>query len=201
MRILFATDHARVRAQASCSPTHARSRGHEVVDLGPDAAEAVDYPDFAHELAAPRRSPARPSAACSSAAPASACRSPPTATPGVRAALCHDAFTAEAARRHNDANVLCLGGRTTGAGVALQILEIFLDHAVRRRPPRAPRREDRVAADESSRTESHSLRPECPMNRSSDPPSSSFLEIAVRQSTPRSRRAAAERQRRTRASS
>ena len=45
---------------------------------------------------------------------------------GVRAALCHDAFTAETARRHNDANVLCLGGRTTGAGVALQILELFL---------------------------------------------------------------------------
>ena len=45
---------------------------------------------------------------------------------GIRAALCHDAFTAETARRHNDANVLCLGGRTTGAGVALQILELFL---------------------------------------------------------------------------
>ncbi len=46
--------------------------------------------------------------------------------PGVRAALCHDAFTAEFARRHNDANVLCMGGRTTGPGVALQMLDIFL---------------------------------------------------------------------------
>jgi ribose 5-phosphate isomerase B len=45
---------------------------------------------------------------------------------GVRAALCHDAFTAEMARRHNDANVLCLGGRTTGPGVAVQILDLFL---------------------------------------------------------------------------
>jgi len=44
----------------------------------------------------------------------------------VRAALCHDAFTAEYARRHNNANVLCIGGRTTGPGVAVQILDIFL---------------------------------------------------------------------------
>jgi ribose 5-phosphate isomerase B len=46
--------------------------------------------------------------------------------PGVRAALCHDAFTAELARRHNNANVLCMGGRTTGSGVAIQMLDIFL---------------------------------------------------------------------------
>jgi ribose 5-phosphate isomerase B len=45
---------------------------------------------------------------------------------GVRAALCHDAFTAELARRHNDANVLCMGGRTTGPGLAIQMLDIFL---------------------------------------------------------------------------
>jgi ribose 5-phosphate isomerase B len=45
---------------------------------------------------------------------------------GVRAALCHDAFTAEMARRHNNANVLCMGGRTTGPGVAIQMLDIFL---------------------------------------------------------------------------
>ncbi len=47
--------------------------------------------------------------------------------PGVRAALCHDAFTAEMARRHNDANVLCVGARVTGAGVAEQMVRIFLD--------------------------------------------------------------------------
>ncbi len=45
---------------------------------------------------------------------------------GVRAALCQDAFTAEMARRHNDANVLCIGARVVGVGVALQIVDIFL---------------------------------------------------------------------------
>ncbi len=44
----------------------------------------------------------------------------------MRAALCHDAYTAEMARRHNDANVLCLGSRVTGAGVAEQIVDLFL---------------------------------------------------------------------------
>jgi ribose 5-phosphate isomerase B len=47
--------------------------------------------------------------------------------PGVRAALCHDAFTAEMARRHNDANVLCIGARSTGPGVAEQMVRIFLE--------------------------------------------------------------------------
>jgi ribose 5-phosphate isomerase B len=46
---------------------------------------------------------------------------------GVRAALCHDAFTAEMARRHNDANVLCIGARSTGPGVAEQMVLIFLE--------------------------------------------------------------------------
>jgi ribose 5-phosphate isomerase B len=44
----------------------------------------------------------------------------------VRAAVCHDAFTAEMARRHNDANVLCLGARVVGLGVAEQIVDVFL---------------------------------------------------------------------------
>lgn len=46
--------------------------------------------------------------------------------PGIRAALCHDIFTARAAREHNDANVLTLGERVTGAGLACEIVETWL---------------------------------------------------------------------------
>lgn len=46
--------------------------------------------------------------------------------PGIRAALCHDTFTARAAREHNDANVLTLGERVTGAGLACEIIETWL---------------------------------------------------------------------------
>lgn len=46
---------------------------------------------------------------------------------GIRAALCTDCFMAEATRLHNDANVLCLGGRVVGTGLALKIVDTFLD--------------------------------------------------------------------------
>lgn len=47
--------------------------------------------------------------------------------PGIRAAVCTDCFCAEATRQHNDANVLCLGGRVVGPGLALKIVDTFLD--------------------------------------------------------------------------
>lgn len=47
--------------------------------------------------------------------------------PGIRAALCTDCFCAEATRQHNDANVLCMGGRVVGAGLAVKIVDTFLN--------------------------------------------------------------------------
>jgi len=47
--------------------------------------------------------------------------------PGIRAALCGDCFSAEATRQHNDANVLCMGARVVGGGLALKIADTFLD--------------------------------------------------------------------------
>jgi len=47
--------------------------------------------------------------------------------PGIRAALCSDCFSAEATRQHNDANILAMGGRVVGAGLALKIVDTFLD--------------------------------------------------------------------------
>ena len=47
--------------------------------------------------------------------------------PGIRAALCGDCFSAEATREHNDANILCMGARVVGEGLALKIADIFLD--------------------------------------------------------------------------
>ena len=47
--------------------------------------------------------------------------------PGIRAAVCTDCFTAEATRQHNDANILALGGRVVGEGLALKIVDTFLD--------------------------------------------------------------------------
>lgn len=124
MIILFASDHAGFELKELLAE-RARESGHEVLDLGPVSEDPVDYPDFAHDLA--RRIAAgdgeRGVLVCGTGIGMSMVAN---RHPGVRAALCHDAFTAEMGRRHNNANVLCMGGRTTGPGVAIQMLDIFL---------------------------------------------------------------------------
>jgi len=124
MRILIASDHAGYELKQLISE-YAGNRGHEVVDLGPSSGAAVDYPDFAHDLAdrVAHGECERGILVCGTGIGMAMAANRHT---GVRAALCHDAFTAEAARRHNDANVLCLGSRVTGSGVALQIADVFL---------------------------------------------------------------------------
>lgn len=124
VRIAIANDHAGHDLKALLA-TRARELGHAVTDLGPPPGGSVDYPDYAHAVA---RMVAAGEADCGVLVCGTGIGMSMAANrhPGVRAALCHDAFTAEAARRHNNANVLCLGGRTTGPGVAVQMLEVFL---------------------------------------------------------------------------
>jgi ribose 5-phosphate isomerase B len=122
--ILIASDHAGVDLKARIVEL-VREVGHDVRDLGPADTASVDYPDFGHEVA---RAVAAGEAETGILICGTGIGMSVTANrhPGVRAALCHDAFTAEMARRHNDANVLCLGARVVGYGVAEQMVEIFL---------------------------------------------------------------------------
>ena len=122
--IFIASDHAGVELKTEVSE-FIRSQGHELRDLGPQDTNSVDYPDYAHALARSiEAGEARMGVLiCGTGIGMSLAAN---RHPGVRAALCHDAFTAEMARRHNDANVLCLGARVIGAGVALQMVGIFL---------------------------------------------------------------------------
>jgi ribose 5-phosphate isomerase B len=124
VKVLIASDHGGFDLKQVLA-RHARDAGYEVIDLGTDSAESVDYPDFAHRLA--ERLLAGDATlgvlVCGTGIGVSMAAN---RHHGVRAALCHDAFTAEMARRHNDANVLCMGGRTTGPGVATQMLDIFM---------------------------------------------------------------------------
>lgn len=124
MRVLVASDHGGFELK-QLLVAHLHGLGHEVVDLGTHSRAPVDYPALAHALAARLAAgdAERGVLACGTGIGVSIAAN---RHPGVRAALCHDALTAEMARRHNDANVLCLGGRTTGPAVALQALEIFL---------------------------------------------------------------------------
>jgi ribose 5-phosphate isomerase B len=124
MVILAASDHAGFDLKELLIK-HARDIGHEVVDLGPPSRESVDYPDYAHDLARRLAAGEADVGVLVCGTGIGMCMAANRHT-GVRAALCHDALTAELARRHNDANVLCMGGRTTGPGLAIQMLDIFL---------------------------------------------------------------------------
>ncbi len=123
--IAIASDHAGVELKAALIEV-IRASGREVSDLGPAATASVDYPDFAHRVADAVVSgeAAMGVLICGTGIGMSMSAN---RHPGVRAALCHDAFTAEMARRHNDANILCVGARVTGLGVAEQMVQIFLD--------------------------------------------------------------------------
>ena len=123
--IVLASDHAAVALKAHLME-FLEERDRPCTDLGTDGEASVDYADFGHRLA---RAVASGEAEMGVLLCGTGIGMSITANrhPGVRAALCHEAFTAEMARRHNDANVLCLGARVTGAGVAERIVEVFLD--------------------------------------------------------------------------
>lgn len=100
-------------------------RGHEVVDHGTHSPDRVDYPDFASAVA--RALQAEPDArgllVCGSGIGISISAN---RFKGVRAVLAALAYQATLSRQHNDANVLCLGGRITAPALAEQILEAFI---------------------------------------------------------------------------
>ncbi len=127
MRIVIASDHAGVDLKARIVGLIGGA-GHNIRDLGPAEMTSVDYPDFAHAVAeaVATGEAERGILICGTGIGMSLAAN---RHPHVRAALCHDAFTAEMARRHNDANVLCIGARSTGSGVAEQMVDIFLETA------------------------------------------------------------------------
>jgi ribose 5-phosphate isomerase B len=101
------------------------SAGHEVLDLGTDSTEPIDYPDKALEVgrAVIAGEAQRGIIVCGSGAGVSvaACK-----IRGIRAATIHDTYTAHQAVEHDDVNVLCLGGRVIGSEVAAEIVAAFL---------------------------------------------------------------------------
>ena len=124
MRIALAADHAGYRLK-EVVVAHLRQAGHEVVDLGTDSEEPVDYPPL---CAAAARLVVAGDAEVGIVLGGSGQGEQIAANKvhGARAALCHDELTARLARQHNDANVLSLGGRLLGDTLALAIVNVFL---------------------------------------------------------------------------
>ena len=124
MKFYIATDHAGIDLK-DYTVELLKEKGHEVVDMGPFSKTRVDYPDFAHKVA--EAVLADPTAQgiliCGSGIGMSMAANRHA---GIRAALCHDAYTATVARGHNDANILCFGERIVGKGVAESIIDAWI---------------------------------------------------------------------------
>jgi ribose 5-phosphate isomerase B len=125
MKLVIASDHAGLLLKTELVEV-LKARGVEVQDLGTHSGESVDYPDFASRLARSVGGGELPLGVliCGTGIGMSIVANKYR---GVRAAVCTTEFEARMARAHNDANVLCLGQRVVGGGVAKAILEAFLE--------------------------------------------------------------------------
>jgi ribose 5-phosphate isomerase B len=124
MTLALAADHAGYELKLELA-AHLKQQGYSVLDLGTHSTEPVDYPDFAeavaHALLDGRAE--RGLLVCGSGAGVSIAASK---FPGIRAAVCHDTYTAHQAVEHDDMNVLCIGARVVGPALAVELVGAFL---------------------------------------------------------------------------
>ncbi|MBU0515483.1 MAG: ribose 5-phosphate isomerase B [Proteobacteria bacterium] len=123
MEVVVGSDHAGYALKEALK-NHLIASGHTVVDVGADSTASVDYPDFGARAAAAVQAGEfeRGVLVCGSGVGMSVAAN---RFSGVRAVLAHNIWAARMARAHNDANVLCLGERITGLGLALDIVDTF----------------------------------------------------------------------------
>jgi len=151
MRIALSADHAGYHLKEELV-AYLKRGGHDVLDLGTHSTAPVDYPDSAEAVAAALADgeAERGIIVCGSGAGVSIAANK---FPGIRAAVCHDTYTAHQAVEHDDMNVLCLGARVVGTAVAFELAGAFLG-ATFSGEPRHRRRLDKVLAFESRLTRS-----------------------------------------------
>lgn len=125
MKIAIGADHAGFRLKDELIP-FVKQLGHEVEDLGCNCADSVDYPDYALAVCEKVVSGAADKGIliCGTGIGMTIAANK---IPGIRCALVHDLFSAKATREHNDSNVLAMGERVIGPGVAQEIVRIWLE--------------------------------------------------------------------------
>jgi ribose 5-phosphate isomerase B len=126
MDIIIGSDHAGYDMKEECRIFLEKDSGCKVVDAGVYNKEPSDYPIIADKVAKAIASGIYPRGIliCGSGIGMSIVAN---RQKGVRAALCHDLFTARMSRQHNDANILVMGGRVIGLGLALEMVDIFIN--------------------------------------------------------------------------
>lgn len=125
MKVIIASDHGGFRLKAAIVKSLQKS-GVDVTDFGPESAESVDYPDYAKPVAEQVAEGKfdRGVLICGTGIGMSIAANK---VKGIRCALVHDTFSAHATREHNNSNVLAMGGRVIGEGLAEDIVDIWLN--------------------------------------------------------------------------
>ena len=142
MRIVIGADHRGYELKDEIAAALKRD-GHEVLDVGTNSADSVDYPDYARAVgeAIVDGRAERGILVCGSGVGAGIAANKMR---GVRAALCHDTYSAHQGVEHDDMNVLCLGARVIGPELAMELVKAFLG-ARFKGEERLRRRLDKVA--------------------------------------------------------
>lgn len=124
MRIAMGSDHGGFQLKQAVMK-HLKEKGIEIKDFGTLSEESCDYPDYALKVAEEVASKNFDFGIliCGTGIGISISANK---VPGVRAALCHDTFSAHATRQHNNANILAMGQRVIGEGLACDIVDTFL---------------------------------------------------------------------------
>ncbi len=124
MKIALGSDHGGFSLKEDIIPL-LRELGHEIIDMGCHDEQSVDYPNFADSVC---EQVTDGTADCGILICGTGIGMSMAANKhnGIRAALCSEQYTAAMSREHNDANVLCLGERVTGPGVAQEIVRTWL---------------------------------------------------------------------------
>ena len=124
MRIVIGADHRGYEMKDEIAAALKRD-GHEVLDVGTNSADSVDYPDYARAVgeAIVDGRAERGIIVCGSGVGAGIAANK---IRGVRAALCHDTYSARQGVDHDDMNVLCLGARVVGDALAMELVKAFL---------------------------------------------------------------------------
>lgn len=124
MRMVVGSDHGGYSLKRDVVAA-LRKDGYDVLDVGTDSAEPVDYPDFAEAVGAAVIDGRAERGVLICGSGVGACIAA-NKIPGVRAAICHDAYSAHQGVEHDNMNILVLGGRIVGAALALDLVRAFV---------------------------------------------------------------------------